>query len=587
VRARAGSARVVGDADFLEHVRFVITLDTDTSLPRDAARELIGTLGHPLNQPVYEPRLGRIAEGYGIIQPRVGPSITSAARSPFAQLFAGEPGIDPYTRAVSDVYQDAFGEGSFIGKGIYDVDAFERALGARFPENRILSHDLVEGTYARAGLATDIVLYEEEPSSYLADVARRQRWIRGDWQIAAWLFPKVPGPTRRLANPLSALSRWKIFDNLRRSVVPAGELALLALASWLGVPTFAVAAVAGAHLVPPVLHFVASIVRGAPPEIPLTVHARHATRATRGPIVQGFFSLACLPYEALYATAAIVRTWFRLAITRRRLLEWTTAGKQSAAYARPSAGSTARCGRIRSRASWHSLSCAIRRWRCSRSPGSSRRPSRGGISRPFDASGPASRRRGAHSSLRSIARRDLRVLRALRDRGRSLAPAGQLPGGTVGAARASDVPPRTSGSGSLSELAAYDLGYQSHGRFVERVDRTLATLDRLERYEGHFLNWYDTATLRPLGSHYVSTVDSGNLVACFLVLAAGAEEMVADPLRCAPRSTTESAMRSRARRGARGLGERSSRRELGASALRSSARLTRSGAQSSSAARRA
>src|SRR5204863_899315 len=170
------------------------------------------------------------------------------ARPPLAQVFAGEAGIDPDTPAVSDVYQDAFGEGSFIGKGIYDVDAFEKALGERFPENRILSHDLVEGTYARAGLATDVVLCEEEPSSYLTDVARRQRWIRGDWQIAAWLFPRVPGPTRRIANPLSLLSRWKIFDNLRRSIVPAGELALLALASWLDVPTLAVAAIAGAHL---------------------------------------------------------------------------------------------------------------------------------------------------------------------------------------------------------------------------------------------------------------------------------------------------------------------------------------------------
>src|SRR6185436_4901914 len=229
--------------------------------------------------------------------------------------------------AVSDVYQDAFGEGSFIGKGIYDVDAFEKALGERFPENRILSHDLVEGTYARAGLATDVVLYEEEPSSYLADVARRQRWIRGDWQIAAWLFPRVPGPVRRIANPLSLLSRWKIFDNLRRSIVPAGELALLALAAGLGVPALAVAAVVGVHLVPPVLHLLAGVVRGAPPEIPLPVHARHATRSSRGPIVQGFFALACLPYEAMYASAAIVRTLFRLTITRRLLLEWTTAGE--------------------------------------------------------------------------------------------------------------------------------------------------------------------------------------------------------------------------------------------------------------------
>ena len=183
---------MAGETAVLQGVHYVITLDTDTQLPRDAARRMAGAMAHPLNRPRYDAERQRVAEGYGILQPRMAVSLPAAGQSRYAQLFGAEPGIDPYTRAVSDVYQDLFGEGSFIGKGIYDVDAFERALKGRFPENRILSHDLLEGCYARAGLLSDVELYEEYPSRYGADVARRHRWIRGDWQIARWLLPRVP-----------------------------------------------------------------------------------------------------------------------------------------------------------------------------------------------------------------------------------------------------------------------------------------------------------------------------------------------------------------------------------------------------------
>src|ERR1035438_5182396 len=173
----------VGDMAKLANVKYVITLDTDTLLPRDAARQLAGAMAHPLNRARYCVEEERVCEGYGILQPRVGASLPAAAQSRYARLFGSEPGIDPYTRAVSDVYQDLFGEGSFIGKGIYDVDAFEQALKGRFPDNRILSHDLVEGCYARCGLLTDVQVYEEYPARYSADVSRRHRWIRGDWQL--------------------------------------------------------------------------------------------------------------------------------------------------------------------------------------------------------------------------------------------------------------------------------------------------------------------------------------------------------------------------------------------------------------------
>ena len=188
---------VVGETAVLSNVKYVITLDTDTQLPRDAAWQFVGAMAHPLNRARYDESKQRISEGYGILQPRVAVSLPCTNRSRYARLFGSEPGIDPYTRAVSDVYQDVFGEGSFIGKGIYEVDAFEKALSGRFPENSILSHDLLEGCYARAGLLSDVQLYEEYPSRYSADVSRRHRWIRGDWQIARWLLPRVPGPGGR------------------------------------------------------------------------------------------------------------------------------------------------------------------------------------------------------------------------------------------------------------------------------------------------------------------------------------------------------------------------------------------------------
>ena len=218
LRGHAGDAFsvIVGDTEPLSQVKYVITLDTDTQLPRDSARQLVGAMAHPLNWPQFDrPRFDSrsrrratprhaVTAGYGILQPRIAVSLPETRRSPYARLYSGEPGLDPYTRTVSDVYQDAFGEGSFIGKGIYDVDAFESALANRFPDNRILSHDLLEGCLARSGLLSDVQLYEQFPSRYSADVARRHRWIRGDWQLLGWLRRRVPLPDgRRVPNPMS------------------------------------------------------------------------------------------------------------------------------------------------------------------------------------------------------------------------------------------------------------------------------------------------------------------------------------------------------------------------------------------------
>ena len=225
-------SEIIGDLALLPTIRYVLTLDTDTGLPRDAARKLIGTMAHPLNRPRFDPPTGRVVEGYAILQPRTPISLLAANRSRFAQLSAGEAGIDPYTREVSDVYQDLFAEGSYVGKGIYDVDAFRQATAGRFPENLILSHDLVESGYARSALVSDVELHEDHPASFAAEMSRRHRWIRGDWQIAGWLLPRVLGPAnKRLPNTLTALGWWKIFDNLRRSLVPPALLLFL-LGGW-------------------------------------------------------------------------------------------------------------------------------------------------------------------------------------------------------------------------------------------------------------------------------------------------------------------------------------------------------------------
>ena len=225
----------VGELPVLTSVRYCITLDTDTRLPRDAARKLVGIVAHPLNRPHFDAACGRVTEGYGILQPRVSVATSSAAGSRFAQLFAGQTTVDPYTTAVSDTYQDLFGEGTFTGKGLYDVDAFAAALAGRVPDNALLSHDLFEGLHARTALVTDVEVVDDYPSSVLTHTRRQHRWARGDWQILAWLLPLVPTREGLARNRLPMISRWKILDNLRRSLLAPATVVLL-LAAWTLLP---------------------------------------------------------------------------------------------------------------------------------------------------------------------------------------------------------------------------------------------------------------------------------------------------------------------------------------------------------------
>src|SRR5687768_12948089 len=294
---------IVGDTARLSEVKYVITLDTDTQLPREIAHQFVGAMAHPLNRPRLDTTSadgtnGVVTEGYGILQPRVAVTLSSTNRSRYAWLFGGEAGIDPYTRIVSDVYQDLFHEGSFVGKGIYDVDAFEQSVCHRFPDNRILSHDLLEGCYARAGLLSDVQLYEQFPSRYSADVSRRHRWIRGDWQLASWLLWRVPGPHGEYQpNPLSALSRWKLMDNLRRSLVPLA-LVLLLLLGWLalGDAWFWTLVVIGALAIPTVITTISDLLK-KPPDIAVRPHVITSMRTAGRHFGQALFTLVCLPYE--------------------------------------------------------------------------------------------------------------------------------------------------------------------------------------------------------------------------------------------------------------------------------------------------
>jgi hypothetical protein len=535
-------AAVAGELALLHGVRYVITLDTDTQLPRDAAWKFVATMAHPLNRPRFAGGADacRVVEGYGILQPRVAVSHAAAHRSRYALLHGGEPGIDPYTRAVSDVYQDLFGEGSFIGKGIYEVDAFERVLGGRLPENQVLSHDLLEGCYARSGLLSDVELVEDSPSRYDADVRRRHRWMRGDWQIAGWLLPRLrlrvadpqdPAHTQvqSVRNPLSALSRWKILDNLRRSLVPVA-LTLSFVLGWTVLQPawlWTVAALAVLFL-PGLLALIADGAR-KPPELSLPQHLAALVPAARRSLAQALLALACLPYEAWVSLDAILRTMWRLRCSGRRLLEWQPTQQGESGPARTAARELALTVRRMAVAPACAVAVAagLAAWRADALPAAlpvlALWLAAPGIA--WWISRPLVRRRSTldaeqTSELRRLARRTWAFFETFVTADDHFLPPDnvqELPQQRV----AHRTSPTNIGLSLLANLAARDFGYLTEMQLIERTGAALATMERLERYHGHFLNWYDTRTLQPLRPAYVSSVDSGNLAGHLLTLRSG------------------------------------------------------------------
>ena len=529
-------SEIVGDMTILPSIRYVITLDTDTQLPRDAARQLVGTMAHPLNRPVFDALRGIVTEGYSILQPRVGVSLPSSRRSWFVRLFAGDAGIDPYTREVSDVYQDVFQEGSFIGKGIYDVDAFQRALHGRFPENAVLSHDLLEACHARSALVSDVEFYEEHPSRYNVDIDRRYRWIRGDWQITQWLLPRVPGPgARRIANPLSKLSQWKILDNLRRSLVPAA-LMLLTLGSWIFLPELGVLGSLLAVLIltlPGLLASLVSLVCKSS-DLAWVMHLRLAAGSSGRQLGQTFLTYVFLPYDAFVSLDAIGRTLLRLLVTRKRLLEWQTSSDSERTtradlphfYLRMwIAPLTALVTGfllivLQSAELWMTLPTLIL-W----------------LAAPFIAwwisqpieSRPPNLSPGQLAFLRITARKTWHFFETFVTAEENWLPPDnfqEIPT-PITAQRTS---PTNMGLALLANLAAQDLGYLSGGGLIRKTHDTLAAMQRLDRHRGHFYNWYGTRTLRPLEPLYVSSVDSGNLAGHLLTLGSGLREQAGKPI---------------------------------------------------------
>jgi cyclic beta-1,2-glucan synthetase len=530
-------SQIVGDTSILPAIKFVITLDTDTQLPRDVARQLAGTLAHPLNRPRFDPVKGMVTEGYGILQPRVGVSLPSAGRSWFVKLFAGDVGIDPYTRAVSDVYQDVFQEGSFIGKGIYDVDAFQQAVAGRFPENTVLSHDLIESCHARSALVSDVELYEEYPSRYNTDINRRHRWIRGDWQIAQWLLPRVPGPdARRIANPLSGLSQWKILDNLRRSLVPAALLLLL-LGNWMLLPDLGATGPLLVLLIitlPAWLSAAVELFR-KPREVSLALHLRGVVGSSGRQFGQALLSFVFLPYDAFISLDAIGRTLVRLLFTRKRLLEWQTASDAERTALNGPAGFyatmwiapvvTLACGAFLALTQLSQLSVPaliLGLWLVS--PWIAWR-----ISQPIEPSAVPELKPKQIAFLRRTARKTWRFFETFVTAQEHWLPPDNFQEEPVPVV-ASRTSPTNMGLALLANLTACDFGYLSVGQLLRRTQDALGAMQSLERHRGHFFNWYDTRTLKPLAPLYVSSVDSGNLAGHLLTLSPGLAELTAQPI---------------------------------------------------------
>ncbi|QDU28340.1 N,N'-diacetylchitobiose phosphorylase [Anatilimnocola aggregata] len=515
-----------------EFTPFVITLDSDTQLPHDAARKMIGTLAHPLNRPQFSANHSKVTSGYTILQPRVNVHLASAGRSWFAKIFAGTPGVDPYATAASDVYQDLFGEGSFTGKGIYDLQAFERALAGAFPENAILSHDLIEGCHARVGLVSNIEVYDGYPTRYDAEARRAHRWVRGDWQLLPWLLPYVPYAEGWKRNPLSLLSRWKVFDNLRRSLVPPALITGL-LIGWYLAPRGAwLWSLAAAFvLVFPLLAQLAMIARNWSWKLKFAEQIRAVSGDVLKTVLQCVLAAAVLPSKAWSMLDAIARTLVRMFITGRRLLEWETAAAVDmrvansrgslllqlwmipatallVAFTLPFAALLAAAPFLvlwfvaPAIAYYISQPIVIERSQCSETQA---------------------------AWLRDVVSQTWAFFEAYvgdRDHWLPVDNVQEEPHEKI----AHRLSPTNEGLYLLSALIARDFGLLGTHGLVQIWENNFQSLERLEKLNGHLYNWYDTETLQPLLPRYVSTVDSGNFAACLLTMQAGVHDVLTEPI---------------------------------------------------------
>ncbi len=541
-----------GELSVLPTIRYVITLDADTVLPREAARQLIGTLAHPLNRAEFDPASGEIKAGHTILQPRAQVRPAAANQSLFTRVYAGDSSIDLYTRAVSDAYQDLFDEGNYVGKGIYDVDAFQKSLQDKIPENRLLSHDLFEGMQGRCGLVTDVVLYEDYPPHYLIYTDRLHRWIRGDWQLLPWLRREVPhrttsslaggtsaGARRQYAregkapNTLSTIDRWKLFDNLRRSLVPPVVLAFL-ISGWLILPGSGLVWMVFAlfpYFMPIISSFAAELHHSFSKQ-----HSTVAARPWRLAALRSLFEIIFLPHESYIIFDAISTTLTRLFITHKRMLQWVSAAHTVQLFGK----------RLHLKSAWQAMIVApilaflfaillllfypdtlwsalplVISWMAS--PYIATRISQP-IKKPQTKIIPAQEHK-----LRLLSRSIwLYFEHFVGPEDRWLPPDHfqENPRGLV----AHHTSPTNIGLMLLSTLSAHDLGYIGPLELSLRLRDSFDSMDSLERVRGHFLNWYDTRSFAPLPPRYISTVDSGNLAACLIALRQGCYEIAQTPV---------------------------------------------------------
>lgn len=513
---------VSGNVTALKGIRYVITLDADTNIPMDTAKELIGTIAHPLNRAFYDIDKGIVVDGYGIIQPRIGIDVGSANKTAFTRIFAGQGGIDPYSAAVSDAYQDMFGEGIFTGKGIYDLEAFDLLMKDAFPDDTILSHDLLEGSYMRTALASDVELIDGYPANYYSYIMRLHRWVRGDWQLIRWLMPRVKNRDGKTEdNPLGRLSKWKIFDNMRRSLVPVSLFILI---------------VAGITVLPgtPILWIgIALIIPGFQLIRSLTGFLSHETKTA---FTHMLLTLMFLPHQSYMMADAILRTLYRVYVSGENLLEWVTAAETE----RNSENDLGSYARKMRNALIISFLAILPVWVI--------KPQNAAVAVFFiviwglspiaahrtgmvaDAVGkvlqPSEDEIGA---LRRIARKTWAYYEDFADAENNYLPPDNLqvnpPNGI-----AHRTSPTNIGFLLLSIISARDFGYISTSDMIMRADRTISSIEGMETWKGHLYNWYDTRTLEVLRPFFVSTVDSGNLVGYLIVLKQGLLEYLDRPL---------------------------------------------------------
>ncbi len=529
-----------GDLTRLAGAQYVLTLDADTRLPPGAARRLIGTLAHPLNRAEFGAG-GRVVAGYSLLQPRTDILPESANSTEYSRLFVGENGLDLYTLAVSDVYQDLFGAGIYVGKGLYRVNDFERALDGRVPENSVLSHDLLEGIYGSVGLVTDVVLYEDYPPTYLAQVLRMQRWVRGDWQLLPWLLGDSAGddPAQSAAGRvggLGALGAWQVFDNLRRSLLMPAMVLMLVL-GWTvlpGSPLLWTLMALGTLLVPLFGESVNALIGAASTLAERRTDWRQLLpwRQLADAAKRFVITVTFLPFEALVVLRSVATTLYRLFVTRRQLLQWRTAAQGAKAASRLSladttyrmmpalvltVGTALLVVSVKPVALWVAAPVLVL-WLLA--PLVAHEISRS-LERVAEDLSAAERRK-----LRTLARRTwLYFEQFVGPEDNWLPPDNVQMGGN--SATAHRTSPTNIGLLLQSTMSAHDLGYLGLVDLSLRLKQTMEVIGRLERYRGHVLNWYDTRTLQPLNPRYVSSVDSGNLLGSLIAVSEGCYELIA------------------------------------------------------------